>query len=48
MSRIHPGGPIPDEALKACLETFEDFCVVTQSVRTGIDVAVNVTQAGSG
>ena len=42
---IHPGGPIPEEAMKACMETFEDFCVVTQSVREGIDVAVHVTQA---
>jgi len=25
-----------------CLELFEDFCVVTQSVRDGIDVAVSV------
>jgi organic hydroperoxide reductase OsmC/OhrA len=25
-----------------CLEIFEDFCVVTQSVRGGIDVAVSV------
>jgi uncharacterized OsmC-like protein len=44
---IHPSGPIPEEALKACLETFEDFCVVTQSVRAGIDVGVEVRPAGS-
>ncbi|MCC6900513.1 MAG: OsmC family protein [Polyangiaceae bacterium] len=25
-----------------CLETFEDFCVVTQSVRQGLDVTVSV------
>ena len=25
-----------------CLELFEDFCVVTQSVRAGIDVEVDV------
>jgi uncharacterized OsmC-like protein len=25
-----------------CLEIFEDFCVVTESVRNGIDVSVNV------
>ena len=25
-----------------CLEIFEDFCIVTQSVRTGLDVAVEV------
>jgi len=41
---IHPATPIPEEALQACLETFEDFCVVTQSVREGIDVAVKVTR----
>jgi hypothetical protein len=27
-------------ALALCSTTFEDFCVVTQSVRHGIDVAV--------
>ncbi len=27
---------------KRCLELFEDFCVVTQSVRNGINVAVDV------
>ena len=41
---IHPQGPIPDEILDACLKTFEDFCVVTQSVREGIDVKVNVSR----
>jgi len=41
---IHPGGPIPDEAWEACLKTFEDFCVVTQSVREGIDVEVSVSR----
>ena len=30
------------EALAACLPTFEDFCVVTQSVREGIEVDVRV------
>lgn len=28
--------------MKRCLELFEDYCVVTQSVRGGIDVAVEV------
>jgi uncharacterized OsmC-like protein len=41
---IHPGESISDEALQACLESFEDFCVVTQSVRDGIDVGVKVTR----
>ncbi|MEM3048264.1 MAG: OsmC family protein, partial [Candidatus Bathyarchaeia archaeon] len=31
------------ERLKRCLELFEDFCVVTQSVRQGIPVSVDVT-----
>lgn len=34
---------LPDAgASAACLEAFEDFCVVTQSVREGIDVRVHV------
>ena len=41
---IHPRDPIPDEALEACLQTFEDFCVVTQSVREGIAVSVDVAR----
>ncbi len=41
---IHPRDPIPEEALTECLKTFEDFCVVTQSVREGIDVSVNVSR----
>jgi hypothetical protein len=28
-----------------CLEQFEDFCVVTQSVREGIDVEVEIKAA---
>ena len=28
-----------------CLEQFEDFCVVTESVRRGIPVAVTVVDA---
>jgi organic hydroperoxide reductase OsmC/OhrA len=30
------------EKAARCLQIFEDFCVVTQSVRQGIDVAVSV------
>lgn len=30
------------EKLSRCLELFEDFCLVTQSVRTGIEVEVEV------
>lgn len=28
--------------LEACIERFEDFCIVTESVREGIDVQVSV------
>jgi uncharacterized OsmC-like protein len=45
---LHPRDPIPQEALDACLKTFEDFCVVTQSVREGIDVGVTVTPPSAG
>jgi len=31
------------ERMKQCLDTFEDFCIVTQSVRKGINVKVEVT-----
>ena len=31
-----------DPALASCLGTFEDFCIVTQSVRQGIEVLVQV------
>jgi uncharacterized OsmC-like protein len=41
---IHPEGPIPEEAMDACVKTFEDFCVVTESVRNGIDVKVSVVR----
>lgn len=33
------------ERLRRCLELFEDFCLVTQSVRAGIDVEVEVAPA---
>ncbi|MBZ5581274.1 MAG: OsmC family protein [Acidobacteriia bacterium] len=41
---IDPGIPEPEmrKALR-CLGLFEDYCVVTQSVREGIDVRVSVT-----
>lgn len=35
----------PDR-LKRCLQLFEDFCVVTQAVRQGIDVEVAVMKRG--
>lgn len=42
---LHPGSNVPQDVLDACLETFEDFCVVTQSVREGLDVRVHVERA---
>jgi uncharacterized OsmC-like protein len=36
---------IPKEALDACRSTFEDFCVVTQSVREGLEVNVDIFSA---
>jgi len=35
------------ERMGRCLELFEDFCVVTQSVRNGIDVKVQVGPASA-
>lgn len=35
------------EAVAKCLGSFEDFCVVTQSVREGIDVRVRVEPEGA-
>lgn len=43
---LRPPVPLDDEALSACRERFEDFCVVTQSVRAGIDVDVEIEAAG--
>jgi organic hydroperoxide reductase OsmC/OhrA len=33
------------QRMRRCMELFEDFCVVTQSVRAGIDVGVTVEPA---
>ena len=41
---LHTNLPPDDPALAGCLSTFEDFCIVTQSVRQGIDVAVQVAK----
>jgi uncharacterized OsmC-like protein len=38
--------PSEHPALVACLRSFEDFCLVTQSVRQGIEVAVHVESEG--
>lgn len=40
-----PGHNADYQRLDRVLAQFEDFCVVTQSVRQGIDVAVNVVDA---
>lgn len=41
--RIHPEvDPAQQEKMKRCLGLFEDYCVVTQSVRAGIDVQVEI------
>ena len=40
---LHTNLPSEHPALRACLSTFEDFCVVTQSVRSGIEVNVHVS-----
>jgi uncharacterized OsmC-like protein len=42
---LHTELPPSDPALASCLHTFEDFCIVTQSVRQGIEVAVRVVGA---
>jgi uncharacterized OsmC-like protein len=39
---LHTDLAADDPALASCLATFEDFCIVTQSVRQGIEVAVQV------
>lgn len=43
---LHTKLPADHPALKSCVGTFEDFCIVTQSVRRGIDVAVRVQGEG--
>lgn len=45
---LRPSVPgVPAERLARCLDLFEDFCVVTQSVRGGIDVEVSVEPEGT-
>jgi len=39
---LHTDPAKDDPVLTSCLETFEDFCIVTQRVRQGIDVVVQV------
>lgn len=46
---LEPQVPEADrEKAKRCLAMFEDFCTVTQSIRTGIDVKVSVKGLDSG
>lgn len=44
---LHPTLAGNRAALDACLGSFEDFCVVTQSVREGLEVNVSVEPEGS-
>jgi organic hydroperoxide reductase OsmC/OhrA len=44
---LRPGVAAEHEAFLECLEMFEDFCVVTESVREGLDVRVDVVAARS-
>jgi uncharacterized OsmC-like protein len=47
--RIHPEVARGDVGrVRRCLEIFEEYCVVTQSVRDGIDVRVEVEPASAG
>ena len=44
--RLHPVVEESDQPrMRRCMELFEDFCVVTQSVRAGIEVGVTVEPA---
>ena len=40
--RLHPPPTLDPRALVSCLAGFEDFCIVTESVRRGIEVRVAV------
>lgn len=47
--RIQVSGELAEAVrMKRCLDLFEDFCVVTASLRQGIPVAVEVVDAGGG
>jgi uncharacterized OsmC-like protein len=45
---LRPGGIAEEDLprLRRCMEVYEDFCIVTQSVRDGLDVRVSVEPAG--
>lgn len=38
-------GSVPPERIQRCLDIFEDFCLVTASVRDGLNVEVEVAAA---
>jgi uncharacterized OsmC-like protein len=42
---LEPPPGVDEAALAECREVFEDFCTVTQSVRRGIDVEVDLVSA---
>jgi organic hydroperoxide reductase OsmC/OhrA len=45
--RLEPTVPKEQQPrMRRCLELFEDYCIVTQSVREGIEVDVEVEPAG--
>jgi uncharacterized OsmC-like protein len=39
---LRPKGAVGEAVLQRCLHDFEDFCIVTQSVRQGLDIRVAV------
>jgi uncharacterized OsmC-like protein len=45
--KLRPPVAVDDEVLATCKGAFEDFCIVTQSVRAGIDVDVEVAPSGA-
>lgn len=46
--RLSPEVPAAQvQQMARCLEVFEDYCVVTQSVREGIDITVQVETIGT-
>lgn len=46
---LDPALPPADRARAArCIESFEDYCIVTQSVRQGLEVTVSVTPGPPG
>lgn len=47
--KIHPRvKPEDRDRVGRCLELFEEFCIVTQSVRSGVDVKVGVEPVSAG